>query len=110
MVIAAPGRAARRCRAGAELMAWRFRARKVLRFGPIFVNLASGGQRFLTERQSAVEAAGPIEGTCIGNFIVQMIAGGDFADLAAARACVARSHGRRQRHAHRDPENGGREP
>ena len=26
-------------------MAWRFRARKVLRFGPIFVNLASGGQR-----------------------------------------------------------------
>lgn len=35
--------------------------------------------------------AGPIEGTCIGNFIVQMIVGGDFADLVEARACVARS-------------------
>ncbi len=35
--------------------------------------------------------AGPIEGTCIGNFIVQMIAGGDLADLADARACVAAS-------------------
>ena len=35
--------------------------------------------------------AGPIEGTCIGNFIVQMIMSGDFTDLADARACVARS-------------------
>ena len=35
--------------------------------------------------------AGPIEGTCIGNLIVQMIVGGDFADLADARACVERS-------------------
>ena len=35
--------------------------------------------------------AGPVEGTCIGNLIVQMIAGGSLPDLAAARACVARS-------------------
>lgn len=35
--------------------------------------------------------AGPIEGTSIGNLIVQMIAGGDFSSLSDARACVARS-------------------
>ena len=35
--------------------------------------------------------AGPIEGTCIGNLIVQMIVGGDFKDLADARSCVERS-------------------
>ena len=33
---------------------------------------------------------GPIEGTAIGNLIVQMIAGGEFADLAAARAAIVR--------------------
>ena len=33
--------------------------------------------------------AGPVEGTAIGNLIVQMIAGGEFADLAAARAAIA---------------------
>lgn len=35
--------------------------------------------------------AGPTEGTSIGNLIVQMIAGGDFANLQEARDCVARS-------------------
>lgn len=32
--------------------------------------------------------AGPVEGTAIGNLVIQMIRGGDFADLAAARACI----------------------
>lgn len=35
--------------------------------------------------------AGPVEGTAIGNLIVQMIAGGEFADLHAARKAVRRS-------------------
>ena len=34
--------------------------------------------------------AGPTEGTAIGNLIVQMIAGGEFADLASARAAIVR--------------------
>jgi hypothetical protein len=34
--------------------------------------------------------AGPVEGTAIGNLVVQMIAGGEFADLAAARAAIVR--------------------
>ena len=32
--------------------------------------------------------AGPVEGTALGNLLVQMIAAGEFADLAAARAAV----------------------
>ena len=35
--------------------------------------------------------AGPIEGTCLGNLAVQMIAAGELADVAAARACIAQS-------------------
>lgn len=35
--------------------------------------------------------AGPVEGTAIGNLVVQMIRGGDLADLAAARSCIRRS-------------------
>ena len=35
--------------------------------------------------------AGPIEGTSIGNLIVQMIAGGEFGGLQEARDCVAKS-------------------
>lgn len=35
--------------------------------------------------------AGPVEGTALGNLIVQMIYSGEFADLASARAAVARS-------------------
>lgn len=35
--------------------------------------------------------AGPVEGTAIGNLIVQMIRGGQFPDLASARAAIRRS-------------------
>ena len=35
--------------------------------------------------------AGPVEGTAIGNLIVQMIAGGELEDLAAARALIKNS-------------------
>jgi rhamnulokinase len=35
--------------------------------------------------------AGPVEGTALGNLMVQMIAGGDFADLTQARAAIRRS-------------------
>ncbi len=40
--------------------------------GATSIYLASGGQRFLTERQSAVEAAGPIEGTLRALFAQQL--------------------------------------
>ena len=35
--------------------------------------------------------AGPTEGTALGNLMVQMMAGGDFADLQQARAAIANS-------------------
>ncbi|MDO4533628.1 MAG: FGGY-family carbohydrate kinase, partial [Coriobacteriia bacterium] len=35
--------------------------------------------------------AGPIEGTSLGNLIVQMIQGGEFSDLQAARAAIRKS-------------------
>ena len=35
--------------------------------------------------------AGPVEGTAIGNLVVQMIHGGEFADLTAARQCIRES-------------------
>ncbi|MDR1703160.1 MAG: rhamnulokinase [Clostridiales bacterium] len=37
--------------------------------------------------------AGPAEATAVGNLLAQMIAGKDFSDLRAARACVRRSFG-----------------
>ena len=46
----------------------------------------------LTAKATGLEVfAGPIEGTSIGNLIVQFIHSGEFADLAAARAAVAKS-------------------
>ena len=35
--------------------------------------------------------AGPVEGTAIGNLVIQMIHGGEFATLAAARQCIRES-------------------
>lgn len=35
--------------------------------------------------------AGPVEGTAIGNLVIQMIHSGEFADLAAARQCIRES-------------------
>ena len=60
------------------------------------LNIVGGGcqDRYLnalTADTTGLEViTGPIEGTAIGNLIVQMIAGGEFADLAAARAAVVR--------------------
>ena len=60
------------------------------------INIVGGGCQdkylnSLTAEATGLEVfAGPIEGTAIGNLIVQMIAGGEFADLAAARAAIDR--------------------
>ncbi len=60
------------------------------------INIVGGGCQdkylnSLTAEATGLEVfTGPIEGTAIGNLIVQMIAGGEFADLAAARAAIVR--------------------
>ena len=60
------------------------------------VNIVGGGSQdlylnALTADATGLEVfAGPVEGTAIGNLIVQMIAGGEFADLAAARKAIVR--------------------
>ena len=60
------------------------------------INIVGGGcqDKYLNEltaKATGLEVfAGPIEGTAIGNLIVQMIAGGDFKDLEAARAAITR--------------------
>jgi len=60
------------------------------------INIVGGGCQdkylnALTAEATGLEVfAGPVEGTAIGNLIVQMIAGGEFADLAAARAAIVR--------------------
>ena len=60
------------------------------------VNIVGGGSKDLYLNALTAEAtglevfAGPTEGTAIGNLIVQMIAAGEFADLAAARAAIVR--------------------
>ena len=61
------------------------------------INIVGGGSKDgylnkLTAEATGLEVfAGPTEGTAIGNLIVQFIAAGELADLAAARACVSRS-------------------
>jgi rhamnulokinase len=60
------------------------------------INIVGGGSQdkylnALTAEATGLEVfTGPIEGTAIGNLIVQMIVGGEFADLAAARAAIVR--------------------
>ena len=60
------------------------------------INIVGGGSQdkylnALTADATGLEVfAGPVEGTAIGNLIVQMIAGGEFADLAAARQAIVR--------------------
>lgn len=60
------------------------------------INIVGGGCQdkylnALTAEATGLEVfAGPIEGTAIGNLIVQMIASGEFADLASARAAIDR--------------------
>ena len=60
------------------------------------VNIVGGGSQdkylnALTADATGLEVfAGPTEGTAIGNLVVQMIAGGEFDDLAAARRAIVR--------------------
>ena len=60
------------------------------------LNIVGGGcqDRFLnalTAEATGLEVfTGPIEGTAIGNLIVQMITAGEFKDLAEARAAIER--------------------
>ena len=60
------------------------------------LNIVGGGCQDLYLNALTAEATGlevftgPIEGTAIGNLIVQMIAAGEFADLASARAAICR--------------------
>lgn len=61
------------------------------------INIVGGGCQDALLNQMCADAcdlpvfAGPVEGTCLGNLMVQMIAAGVFKDLAEARACVAHS-------------------
>ena len=60
------------------------------------INIVGGGCQdkylnALTADATGLEVfAGPVEGTAIGNLIVQMIAGGEFKDLAEARRAIQR--------------------
>ena len=60
------------------------------------INIVGGGSQDLYLNALTAEATGlevftgPIEGTAIGNLIVQMIAGGEFADLTEARRAITR--------------------
>ena len=61
------------------------------------LNIVGGGSKDsylneLTRDATGLEVfAGPTEGTAIGNLVVQFIASGEFADLAAARKAIAES-------------------
>lgn len=60
------------------------------------LNIVGGGSQDgylneLTAEATGLEVvAGPTEGTAIGNLIVQMVAAGEFADLASARKAIVR--------------------
>ena len=61
------------------------------------LNIVGGGSKDdylneLTAKATGLEVfAGPTEGTAIGNLIVQMIAAGEFIDLASARKAIVRN-------------------
>ena len=61
------------------------------------INIIGGGSRNkllnrLTAQRTGLEVmAGPVEATAMGNILCQMMAAGDIADAAAARAIVRRS-------------------
>ena len=58
------------------------------------INIVGGGCQDMYLNQMTANAtgltvyAGPIEGTAIGNLIIQMIAGGEFASLHTARDAI----------------------
>ena len=60
------------------------------------LNIVGGGSQDkylneLTAKATGLEViAGPTEGTAIGNLIVQMVASGELAGLAEARAAIER--------------------
>jgi len=60
------------------------------------INIVGGGSQdkylnALTADATGLEVfAGPVEGTAIGNLVVQMVAGGEFENLAAARRAIVR--------------------
>lgn len=61
------------------------------------INIVGGGSQNRYMNQATADAcglpvyAGPTEGTALGNIMVQLIAAGEVADVAAARELVARS-------------------
>ena len=61
------------------------------------INIVGGGcqDNYLNHMTAQVTGlpvyAGPVEGTAIGNLVIQMIHGGEFADLAAARHSIRES-------------------
>ena len=61
------------------------------------INIVGGGCQdgylnAMTARMSGLPVyAGPVEGTAIGNVLMQMIAGGELKDLQEARAVIRRS-------------------
>ena len=61
------------------------------------INIVGGGCKddYLNEMTAKITGlpvlAGPVEGTAIGNLLVQMIAGGDLADLPTARDTIRKS-------------------
>jgi len=63
------------------------------------INIVGGGSQNLYLNRLTAEAtgktvwAGPAEGTAIGNLLIQMIAAGEFKNLAAARVAVRDSFG-----------------
>lgn len=61
------------------------------------IHIVGGGcqDNYLNQMTAAVTGlpvwAGPVEGTAIGNLLIQMIHGGEFSDLAAARSSIRAS-------------------
>lgn len=61
------------------------------------INIVGGGCQDMYLNQMTADTAGlpvfagPVEGTAIGNLIIQMIQGGEFKDLSAARASIRKS-------------------
>ena len=61
------------------------------------IHIVGGGcqDNYLNQMTATVTGlpvwAGPVEGTAIGNLVIQMIHGGEFADLAAARKSIRES-------------------
>ena len=107
-VIAAAGEAGRAPATVAELMKCVYvsladcYAREIQRLSELTgrtytsLNIVGGGCQdqylnSLTADATGLEViTGPVEGTAIGNLIVQMVAAGEFADLAAARRAIVR--------------------